>query len=221
MSVPSRPVRVLVIDDDPLVRTGIRLLLRGNVHVTIVGELSGHRGALEGIAHHRPDVLLMDVMMPEESGFSLARRARMAYPDLRIVLMSSIENSALSANARNAGVNAFIPKTAPASNFIAAIIGSAPEIRVVATVLSDRELQVVELLAQGATNEQISASLHLSPNTVKTYISRSMDKTGATNRVQLSNWFHALTEPSDRRTPSAAHRLAAAPAEAAGEVDAG
>lgn len=194
MNVSSKPARVLVIDDDPLVRTGIRLLLRGNTSVSIVGEFAGHRGLLEAVKDLQPDVLLMDLFMPEESGLSVARRVRLVYPDLRMVLMSSIDNPALYADARNVGVNAFVAKTAPAADFITALVGADSSSKTSTTVLSDREIQVVELLAMGASNEEISAALHLSQNTVKTYVSRAMDKTDTTNRVQLSNWFHGLAE---------------------------
>ncbi len=150
-----------------------------------MGEFAGHRGLLEAVKDLQPDVLLMDLFMPEESGLSVARRVRLVYPDLRMVLMSSIDNPALYADARNVGVNAFVAKTAPAADFITALVGADSSSKTSTTVLSDREIQVVELLAMGASNEEISAGLHLSQNTVKTYVSRAMDKTDTTNRVQL------------------------------------
>ncbi|WP_307448094.1 MULTISPECIES: response regulator transcription factor [Microbacterium] len=184
---------MIVVDDDQLVRTGIRLLLRGSLEVTVVADLSGRTGLLPALAEYDPDVLLMDVVMPEESGLSLARRVRMLHPALRIVLMSSIGDAALHADARNVGVDTFIPKTAPAADLIAALVGEERSAPIDRAVLSDRELQVVELVAAGASNEEISLTLHLSPNTVKTYVSRAMDKTGTSNRVQLALWMQAAT----------------------------
>ncbi len=154
MNVSIKPARVLVIDDDPLVRTGIRLLLRGNTSVSIVGEFASHRGLLEAVKDLQPDVLLMDLFMPEESGLSVARRVRLMYPHLRMVLMSSIDNPALSADARNVGVNAFVAKTAPAADFITALVGADSSSKISTTVLSDREIQVVELLAMGAATKR-------------------------------------------------------------------
>lgn len=192
----QRPVRVVVVDDDPLVRTGIRLLLRGSVGLVVAGELSGPRGLTEALTELRADVLLMDVVMREESGLSVARRVRLMYPSLRIVLMSSLQGEAIHQDARNVGADMYIPKTAPAAEIIAALTGASASAARATTILTNREIEITERLAAGESNDEIAAALHLSSNTVKTYVSRSMDKTGTANRVQLANWFHETTAPN-------------------------
>lgn len=180
--------RVMIVDDDPLVRVGLRLLFRSMPEISVEAEASDGAEVLAELARTPVDVVLSDVRMRALNGIAMIASIRDRFPDIRIVLMSSTVGAEFGEHARNAGADAFVPKTAPASVLRDVIVGSprssgARRMR----VLTDRESIVADLVAAGANNADISRELNLSVNTVKTYVSRVMTKLDVDNRVQLAN----------------------------------
>ncbi|GIT80771.1 DNA-binding response regulator [Leifsonia sp. LS1] len=194
--------RVLIVDDDPIVRMGFRLLFRSIPELDIVGEaIDGSEVA--GLLDTIPvDVVLMDIRMRHVNGIAAARSIRQRYPHLRIVLMSSLLNEEFAQHARNIGSTTFVPKTATTETLRKALLGTATE-RAATTSnlvsetesalmsLTARELSVARAVATGLSNESIARELHLSVNSVKTYVSRCLAKLGLENRVQLANEVRA------------------------------
>jgi DNA-binding NarL/FixJ family response regulator len=184
-------VDLLIVDDDALVRTGLRLALRSVPGLRIVTEASSGNMALSAMTHTRIDVVLMDVHMKNTNGIAATQVMRARYPGVRIVLISAFADEEFAVHARNVGADAFVPKEAELGEFVRAILGAtapteAPN-AASGVSLSPQEFAVADRMAQGRSNEQIAADLNLSINTVKTYGSRIFSKVGVKNRVQLAN----------------------------------
>ncbi|MBK7821871.1 MAG: response regulator transcription factor [Tessaracoccus sp.] len=204
---------VLLVDDEPLIRAGLRLVLDGAQGVEIVGEAADGVEAEELAAHLLPDVVLMDVRMPRRDGVEATARIR-ALPDPpSVVMLTAFATDAYVLGALRAGASGFLLKhTAPrqlvdavrqaaagtmtlspeaASSLLSA--ADAPRIDGVERVaqLSEREAEVADLVAEGLTNAEIAARLYLSLPTVKTHLARIFEKLAVTNRVQLALLVHA------------------------------
>ncbi|RKR75108.1 response regulator transcription factor [Frondihabitans australicus] len=190
--------RILVVDDDPLVRTGIRLLCRDRPGLEVVGEAGDGLEAIRLLEEESFDVVLMDVHMRRTSGVAAAMTLRRRHPGLRIVLMTGFADAGFEQHARNAGADAFVPKTASVDVLLGALgsgagAGASPHGVDAARPggllagLSERERAVAGLVVDGWSNPQIAERLHLSSSTVKTYVSRCFTKLGVENRVQLAN----------------------------------
>jgi DNA-binding NarL/FixJ family response regulator len=186
-------VDVLVVDDDALVRAGLRLALRSVSGIRIVAEASSGNGAISALEQTPVDVVLMDVHMKSTNGIAATQVMRVRHPRIRIVLMSAFADEEFVVHARNVGADAFVPKEAALGEFAKAILGSRQRTLDGArdaggsVSLSPQEHAVADRVAQGRSNEQIAAELNLSVNTVKTYASRIFTKVGVKNRVQLAN----------------------------------
>ncbi|MGO1950362.1 MAG: response regulator [Mycobacteriaceae bacterium] len=204
-------VRILLVDDDTLVRSGLRLLLDGarDGRFSVVGEARDGDDALSRITELHPDVVLMDIRMPGKTGIDALRELQ-GSPDAPPVLMLTAFDAREDIIASlAAGARGFLRKVASPGALVSAIDTVAtgqtalgPEVvehllerqhRVGGAardsarhVLSDKERQVAELVSQGMTNERIGEELHLALPTVKTYMSRIMEKLGAENRVQVA-----------------------------------
>ena len=206
-------VRVLIADDQALLRDAFRVLLDSAPDLEVVGEAADGREAVELARSRRADVVLMDIRMPELDGLS-ATRLICADEDLagvRVLILTTFEIDDYVVEALRAGASGFLGKGAAAHELLDAVrmvaAGEAllspnavkglisrflaqPE-RAVETsparleALTDREREVLGLVATGLTNDEIAEALHLSPLTVKTHVNRSMTKLGARDRAQL------------------------------------
>lgn len=186
----NTPLKIVIVDDDSLVRTGLRLLLRAENHIAVTAEAKNGAEALLVLANQPCDVVVMDVRMPGSNGLATARTIRAQHPGVRIVLMTSFADHEFAAHALNSGAHAFVPKTAAAEDFIAAIVGESVEGALdphSPSPLSGRERTVVNHIAAGLNNDEIALRMSLSPNTVKTYVSRIFTKLNVRNRVELVN----------------------------------
>ncbi|WP_435158672.1 response regulator [Amycolatopsis sacchari] len=204
-------IRLVIADDQALVRLGLRVLLRGEPDLQLVGEASDGDEALALIRRHRPDVVLMDVRMPGLDGIAalrlLAADAELA--DVRVVMLTTFEVADYVFDALAAGAAGFLLKDADPTEIlrgirvaaagdsllspavtrmvIAKFAATAPGRRRHAGLdtLTPREREVVGWVAAGLSNDEIAAKLVLSAATVRTHISRAMTKTGARDRTQL------------------------------------
>jgi DNA-binding NarL/FixJ family response regulator len=191
---------VLLVDDHDLIRQGLRRALEQAGDFEVVGEASRLSEGSELLESHSPAVLIIDVRLPDGNGIELARAARKARPDLGIVVLTMYAGDEQLFEALDAGASAFVPKSSPAEDVVAAArhaastpraftandLAEAMKRRLSPTgpQISPREKEVLQLLADGLGVAQISRQLFISESTTKTHISKLYEKLGAGNRAQ-------------------------------------
>ena len=216
-------IRVMLVDDDPLVRSGLRMLLGGAPTIEVVAEAEDGDEVLAAVDRHHPDVVLMDVRMPRLDGVSAAGLlARQPAPP-KVLMLTTFDADDLVLRALRAGAAGFLLKDTPPAEIVRAIelvdagdsmlspavtrrlidhLAAAGEIgtpradadRLLAT-LSPRELEVARAVGRGLANAEISAELHLSVATVKAHVSKVMEKLGVDNRVQVALLIRDASPP--------------------------
>jgi two-component system, NarL family, response regulator NreC len=201
------PIRILIADDHVLVRSGVRELLRGADDLEVVGEAGDGAETLRLTTALRPDLVLLDITMPGDSGIATARRLKEAHPALVVLFLTMHEDEGLLHEALRAGAAGYVIKRAEAAELLQAIRAAARgDIYVhpamtrsllrqpVTTrqrrggsppVLTPRELDVLRLLVRGNTNRQIADLLGLSTRTVESHRANLMGKLGLVSRVEL------------------------------------
>ena len=210
-------IRVLVTDDDPLVRAGLSLMLGGAAALEVVAEAADGRAAVEAVAAHEVDVVLMDLRMPVMDGIE-ATRAISARPDApKVLVLTTFDADDYVVRALSAGAAGFLLKDTPPPQIVAAIekvaagepmlspavtenlirkvtADSTDSRRTGATrlvdTLTDRELEVARAIGHGRSNAEIASDLYMSVATVKAHISRIFTKLDAGNRVQVAITMH-------------------------------
>jgi DNA-binding NarL/FixJ family response regulator len=207
MSGPT--VRVLLVDDDDLMRAGLSAVLSSDETIEVVGEVGQGRQALPRTRELRPDVVLMDVRMPDLDGISATREVLSASPDVRVVMLTTFEDDEYLFGALNAGASGFLLKRSTTEDLISAIhtvaagdsllapavtrtvidraAGQATFDRGVAGKLEHltrREREVLELVATGRSNAEIAKALVIEESTVKTHVTHVLQKLGLRDRVQ-------------------------------------
>lgn len=198
-------MRILVVDDHLVVREGLRWMLGPDSGIEIGAEAETGAKALEAIEADRPDVVLLDIHLPDGSGLDLLATIRTRFPGLPVVMLTMSDEPAYVEEAVRAGAVGYLLKSAPRAELIRAIEAAASgDAYIQAEVtrpllqrfssaarssggtvpLSPRELEVVGLLAEGLTDKQIAAQLGVSETTVKSYLRQSYEKLGAADRAQ-------------------------------------
>lgn len=193
-------MRVLLVDDHELIRRGLRLSFEQESGVTVVGEAGTVAEALKLQVLERPDVVVLDVRLPDGSGLDAARAMRAFNPDLGLVVLTMYAGDDQLFAALDAGASAFVPKSAPATDVIAAARHAFASPRSFTSAdmpgamsrrlhptgpkLSPRENDVLQLVAQGLAVSAISKKLFISQSTTKTHLSKVYEKLGAANRAQ-------------------------------------
>ncbi len=203
-------IRVLVVDDQELVRTGFRMILEAEPDVEVVGEAGDGRAAIEDALRLRPDVVLMDIRMPEVDGLLATEEIlRTLDPAPRVLILTTFDPDDYVYRALRSGAAGFVLKDIPPAELVTAVRTVARGDALIApsvtrrlierfgrqlTVaadppgefdrLTEREREVLQLVARGRSNAEIAAELHLSPTTVKTHVSSLLLKLGLRDRVQ-------------------------------------
>lgn len=205
---------VLLVDDQALVRVGFRLVIESEPDLVVVGEASDGQVALDQVAALAPDVVLMDIRMPGIDGIEATRRIVADHPGSRVLVLTTFDVDDLAFAALRAGASGFLLKSARPEDLVDAIRTVAAGTAVVAprvlrrmldlfaphlpaageartsgpdprlSVLTPRELEVLRLIAQGASNAEIAVALVVSETTVKTHVGNVFAKLGARDRVQ-------------------------------------
>ena len=212
----SAPIRVVVVDDDPMVRTGLRLILGGNSGIEIVAEAVDGQDAVQVVTRTRPDVVLMDIRMPRRDGLSATVELLALSDPPRILVLTTFDTDELVLKALRAGAAGFLLKDPPPAQLVQAVRSVAagqpslspsvtaqliaalahPETieaessRVQAQArladLTERELEVAQAVGRGHSNSEIAAELFMSVATVKAHVGRLFTKLGVDNRVQIA-----------------------------------
>jgi DNA-binding NarL/FixJ family response regulator len=207
--VSDAAVRVLIVDDDALMRAGLRAVLSSDPSIRVAGEASDGSAAPDATRRLRPDVVLMDVRMPGVDGIRATREVLATSPDVRVVILTTFEEDDYIFGALGAGASGFLLKRTRPEELIAAVhtiaAGDsllAPSVtrRVIERMashgpppapaadrleaLTPRERDVLELVARGLSNGEIARELVIEESTVKTHVKRILGKLGARDRVQ-------------------------------------
>ncbi|RME57929.1 MAG: DNA-binding response regulator [Caldilineae bacterium] len=203
--MPS-PIRILLADDHAIFRRGVRSLLAEFDDMQVVAEADSSPAALQGVAEHHPDVVLLDVQMGGSNGIEVARELRRMYPDLGVIILTSFENDEYLFGALQVGANAYLLKDVALHELPEAVRAVARGERLLSPRLVDRtlrqfqelaserirresgldqeDLRILEMIAEGATNQQIADALFWSEITVKKRMQEITRKLGAANRSQ-------------------------------------
>jgi DNA-binding NarL/FixJ family response regulator len=218
-------IRVVLVDDQTLVRTGFRLVLDETGDLEVVGEAADGSQAIDVVARTRPDVVLMDVRMPGLDGIEATRRIRSGAHPAKVIILTTFDLDEYVLAGLRAGASGFLLKDALAADLISAVrvvaageSVAAPSVtrRLIAhylgntparpggdqrlAVLTERERQVLTLVTGGLSNVEIATTLVLSESTVKTHVSRILAKLGLRDRVQavILGYECGLTSPAPK-----------------------
>ena len=197
-------IKVLIADDHSVVRQGLRMFLSSDPEIEVIGEARDGAEALKLAHQHHPDVILMDLLMPVMDGIRATAAIRREVPDVEVVALTSVLEDNLVVEAIRAGAIGYLLKDTEAHELRRAIKAAAAgqvqlspqaaarllrEVRTPDTgrePLTERETDVLKLLAQGMSNKEISQALNISEQTVKTHVSHVLDKLGVPSRTQAA-----------------------------------
>jgi DNA-binding NarL/FixJ family response regulator len=215
----TRPVRVLLADDQGLFREALATLLGVRPEVEVVGEAADGAEALDRVAELAPDVVLMDLHMPVLDGIGATRRLRIERPGVRVLALTTFDDDEDVFAALRAGAVGYLLKDVPSERLVEGILaaargesvlqpsvaakvvarfagmpedGAAPRPQPLVVPLSDRELDVLRLLADGGSNREIAGALFLAEGTVKNHVTNVLAKLGARDRTQAALRARAL-----------------------------
>ena len=209
-----RPIRVLLVDDHAMVRTGLRQFLKGFKDLELAGEASNGAEAVHLCRQAAPDVVLMDLVMPEMDGSQATRLIRQLCPQVKVIALTSFQEQDMVEQTLQAGAIGYLLKNVSAEELAGAIRSAhaghptlsqeAAEALVQATRqrpelggdLSEREREVLELLVEGLSNGAIAERLTISPATVRFHVSSILSKLGVSNRAEAVSlaWRHHLVK---------------------------
>jgi DNA-binding NarL/FixJ family response regulator len=224
--VSGQTVRVLLVDDDQLMRAGLRAVLSSDAGIEVVGEAATGRAAVARVRALRPDLVLMDVRMPDLDGIAATREVLATSPDVKVVILTTFEQDDYIFGALSAGASGFLLKRTSPEELLAAIhtvaagdsllspsvtrivlerLARQPAPRVAGSPVADltpREREVLGLVARGLSNGEIAAALVIEESTVKTHVKRILAKLGLRDRIQavIFAYESGIIQPGPVRT---------------------
>ena len=194
------PIRVLTVDDHVLIREGVAALIANQKDMGLVGEASNGREAIEQFRSHRPDVTLMDLQMPEMNGIDALIAIRSEFPEARIIMLTTYAGDVLCKRAMKAGAQAYILKgnvrkdlldtirsVRAGKKILHAEVAAELATHAADDALSEREIEVLSLIAAGNSNKLVADQLAISEDTVKGHVKSILSKLGVNDRT------HAVT----------------------------
>jgi DNA-binding NarL/FixJ family response regulator len=194
------PIKILTVDDHPILREGIAAIIENHADIVLVGEAANGREAIECFRKVHPDVTLMDLVMPEMNGIDTTVAIRKEFPNARIVVLTTYKGDVQAAHALDAGACGYLLKSSLRKDLLDTIrrvhVGQRripPEIAMAmaehhsSDTLSDRELEVLQQIAAGNANKNIAEHLSIAEDTVKGHVKAILAKLGANDRT------HAVT----------------------------
>lgn len=201
-------IRVLICDDQAIARHGLQMILSTAPDLQIVGQAQDGQEAVDLVAQQQPDLVLMDLKMPKMNGVQATRLIRQRFPAVQVLVLTTYDADEWVFDAVRAGANGYLLKDTPPTQLIAAIRNTVegktpvdpsvagklftsfakqptpPTTTKLVEELSDREIEVLRLMAEGLTNAEIGAQIHLSEGTIRNYISTILDKLQVKDRTQ-------------------------------------
>jgi DNA-binding NarL/FixJ family response regulator len=217
----SQQIRVLIVDDDALVRAGLAMLLAGAEGIEVVGEAADGLGVADAVAEHRPDIVLMDIRMPGMDGLAATELVRAQSGAPEVIVLTTFEVDDYVVRALRAGASGFLLKDTPPADIVHAVravaegepmLSAAVTRRLINHVrdseggerrrhaceqlnrLTEREREVAVAIGQGKSNAEISRELYMSVATAKAHVSRVLEKLSLNNRVQIALLAHDAGE---------------------------
>lgn len=202
----STPIKVMIVDDHAIVREGLTMLLGEETDIKVVGEARDGLDALTRINHLQPDVVLMDLVMPEMDGIAATAQIRQKYPDCQVLVLTSFAEDQRVPDAIQAGAVGYLLKDVLKADLLRAIHAAArgeptlhpeaqrqlmqqvisPPTPNLLETLTEREMDVLRLIAQGHSNKEIAVTLYLTEGTVKGYVSTILGKLQVADRTQAA-----------------------------------
>jgi len=213
VSAPGGAIKVLLVDDDALVRSGLRMMLGGDDSIRIVGEAADGSEVAAAVDGHRPDVVLMDIRMPEVDGLTATRRLRQRANPPEVIVLTTFDADEMIFKALRHGAAGFLLKDTPPDQILRAIHlvaageamlsptvtrqlldhfsdgddgGGAEAARAAVATLTEREREVALAVGRGSSNQEIAEELFMSVATVKGHVTKLLSKLDADNRVQIA-----------------------------------
>ncbi|WP_194814150.1 response regulator transcription factor [Nocardia sp. XZ_19_385] len=205
-------ITVLLVDDQRLIRTGLRMLLESTTDMRVVGEAADGVEAVRLCAELNPDLVLMDLRMPGMDGVAATRQIAGSSAEAKVLVLTTFDDDEHLYPALAAGAAGFLVKDTAATDLLTAIrrtvdgdmpfspalvprlvgraLAAAPDSAPGTVALTPREREVLALVGEGASNQEIADRLHMGVTTVKTHVGNLMDKTGCDNRVRLAVYAH-------------------------------
>jgi DNA-binding NarL/FixJ family response regulator len=206
-------ISVLLVDDQALFREGLRTLLSVHKDIEVVGEARNGEDAIQQVEKLNPAVALMDIQMPVLDGVTATRRLKAAHPDCRVIVLTTFDDDDKVFDGLRAGAVGYLLKDAPSEKLVEAIRAaargesflqpsvaaklvaefarlsdhSAPKPQTLVEPLSDRELEILRLIAEGSSNKEIANTLVIAEGTVKNHITNILGKLGVSGRLQAVN----------------------------------
>ena len=220
------PIRVVLVDDDDLMRAGLKAVLQSDQGIDVAGEANDGRAAIERVRAVAPDIVLMDVRMPDLDGISATREILAVSPHVKVVILTTFEQDDYIFGALNAGASGFLLKRTRPEELLAAIhtVAAGDSLlspSVTRTVierlarqptpdvgssrlleqLTRREREVLQLLAQGLSNAEIASALVIEESTAKTHVKRTLSKLRLRDRIQavIFAYENGITQPGPAR----------------------
>jgi len=199
---PSQPIRVMLVDDHAMVRKGLATFLKAFDNLELAGEAESGAAAIKLCGDILPDVVLMDMVMPEMDGAAATRVIREKYPQVQVIALTSFKEGDLIKKALEAGAIAYLLKDVSADDLVRAIraahagratlspeaaqslVETANQPPVPGLDLTEREREVLALMVEGLNNTQIAGRLTVSPSTIKSHVSRVLSKLGVASRTE-------------------------------------
>lgn len=210
MQEVTTAIRLLIVDDQALVRQGLAQLLSLDEEIEIVGQGADGRQAIDMVGSTRPDVVLMDLRMPNVDGVTAIKQIREAHPEIRILVLTTFDDDESIVTAMQAGASGYLLKDAPSERLAAAIKAvnegytqlapsvtpkllslmnplSTPKPELLKSFTS-RELDILKLIGEGKSNKEIAETLFITEGTVKNHITRILSHLNLQNRTEVAVW---------------------------------
>jgi two-component system response regulator DevR len=207
-SLPTPPLRLIIVDDSEVVRMGLKTLLESDASLTLVGEAGSVATAVETAVRTKPDLVLLDIRLPDGTGFDACRRILEKRPETRVLILTSVAEETMVDDAIRAGANGYLLKEvngraliqaihdvaagksildpAITARVLSIIRSNAPGTRNILETLSPQERRVLALIAEGRTNKEVAAEMNLAEKTVKNYLSTVFEKLHVSRRSQAA-----------------------------------
>jgi two-component system NarL family response regulator len=199
MAEQSRPIKVLIVDDHPVVRIGLRTMLQSESNIEVTGMAGSADEAMAEVQRSRPDVVLMDLRMPEKEGVEAIVDLRRLHPDLRILVLTNYEADEYIFRALQAGAMGYLLKSTPQAEIVQAVEAVHNNQRCVPpniakhlleiigrVEMSQREVEVLTLVAAGLTNKEVAQQLFISDKTARNHVASCLVKLGARDRTEAA-----------------------------------